>query len=131
MHEYSLMENVTEAITQQLKEQGVSGTGVVKKVTLKVGSLDIHSEASFRQAFSMQTPGTVLDSAELALEVYPGWIECKSCHHRGDIKVGEADCHDPYPIAECPKCGTVCLVQGGHGIEPIDLVVEERTSNAP
>lgn len=125
MHEYSLMENVTEEISRRLADQGICWAGAVKSFRLRVGSLELHSEESFKQAFAMQAKGTVLDGAELELEIVPGFIKCEKCGEVRDLDIGEADGHDPYPIVECPKCGTVCYVQGGRGVDALDFVVED------
>ena len=124
MHEYSLMQNVIESVTQDLKRRGVTSPGLVKEMVLRVGALDIHSEESFKQAFEVIKRGTILDKTHLELEIVPARIECPKCGFKGDA--GEdVDGHDSSPVAECPRCGHVSMVQGGRGIEPIELVIDE------
>jgi hydrogenase nickel insertion protein HypA len=126
MHEYSLMEDVVTSVLDTLKKEGVESPDAVKEVVLKIGALDIHSEASFVQAFEVQVRDTLLAKAKLRLEIVPGRIRCAKCGHEGALGVGDADGHDPQPAVECPKCGEVCLVEGGRGMHPIDLVIEDK-----
>ncbi|MCX7963726.1 MAG: hydrogenase maturation nickel metallochaperone HypA [Candidatus Sumerlaea chitinivorans] len=125
MHEYSLMEDVVGAILDSLKREGVTQQGAVKEVKLKVGALDIHSSESFAQAFTSLTQGTLLEGARLDLEIVPARITCAKCGHSGDIGVGEADGHQAEPVVECPQCGEPCVVTGGRGIHPIDIIIED------
>ncbi len=129
MHEYSLMEDVVESVTQNLEKQGVTAPGAVKEMVLRVGALDIHSEESFKQAFEMISRDTILNGTRLTLDIIPARIECRKCGYGGECR-DELDGHDPTPVAECPQCGSVSMVQGGRGIEPIELVVEDNGSSA-
>ena len=58
MHEYALMENVITVIMAELKKSGEAPAGHTLEVTLKVGALEMHSEAASRQAFEVLTKGT-------------------------------------------------------------------------
>ena len=125
MHEYSLMERLIEEVTENLNSKGINQPGSVSEIALRLGVLELHSEESFRQAFTMITKGTLLEGAKLDLEIIPARIQCTQCGYKGPIGVGEADCHDPSPVVECPKCGVVCSVQGGRGVDPIELEINE------
>jgi hydrogenase nickel insertion protein HypA len=127
MHEYSLMQRVIEAIQARLDEgKKEEKTRPVKEVKLTVGLLDIHSEAAFRQAFEVLAQGTSLEHAALTLEIVPATLTCPACGYHGDLSEGQADPHDPQPYLPCPKCGVVCAVQGGHGVETIELLLEDE-----
>ncbi len=129
MHEYSLMEDVIESVTRDLSRRGVTQPGMVREMVLRVGGLDIHSEESFKQAFAMLVQGTVLATTALTLEIFPARMECPKCGFRGPCG-DDLDGHDPTPVAECPRCGHVSMVQGGRGIEPIQLVLEDAQQPA-
>jgi hydrogenase nickel incorporation protein HypA/HybF len=90
-----------------------------------VGALAIHSEESFAEAFRMRTHATPLVGARLRLELVPGRIKCEQCGGESAIGLGDADCHAAFPVVPCPKCGAMCRVEGGRGIEPIDIVLED------
>jgi hydrogenase nickel incorporation protein HypA/HybF len=125
MHEFSLMEDVIASLVESLRKEGISKAGAVKEVVLRIGALDIHSEASFKQAFEVQVKGTLLEGAQLQLEIVPARYVCSQCGFEAQVGVGEADGHQVEPVVECERCGAPCPVTGGRGIHPIDLVVEE------
>ena len=56
MHEYSLMESIIQSILERLAKEGRERS--VSEVVLKIGVLDVHSEAAARQAFQVLTQGT-------------------------------------------------------------------------
>ena len=121
MHEYGLMENVVAAIMAELKNSGEIPAGQTLTVTLKVGALEMHSEAATRQAFEVLTKGTVLEGARLDLVILPVTLVCLQCGHQETLPLGAVDPHDALAMAECPKCGAVTPVQGGRGVESIEL----------
>jgi hydrogenase nickel incorporation protein HypA/HybF len=125
MHEYSLMKQVVDEIENQLAgRDDVRGT--VKTVHLTVGQLDIHAADAFSQAFAMAAQGTRLEGAELDLTVVPATITCPACGFSKQAAEGELDSHDPAPYVPCPRCGAVCVVEGGRGIRQIELSVDEN-----
>ena len=121
MHEQAIIQSVIDSIRQSLASQKL--TGKVKSVSLKIGALELHGEESFKQIFAVSATGTQLEGAELKLIVLPARIKCQ-CGHEGPAGDG-VDHHSDMPIAECPRCGEVCRVSGGRGVEGIDLEVEE------
>lgn len=125
MHEYSLMEQVIVAILKNL-EQSQSAAGKIKEVSFKIGALDIHSEASLQQAFEVLTRGTRLEGSELRLTIVPATLNCPDCGYQGTCPLGEADGHDPLPCVVCPRCSALVGVQGGRGIEDLELSLEEE-----
>ncbi len=125
MHEYSLMEDVVASLQKSLEREGISRPGAVKEIVLRIGALDIHSEASFKQAFDVLTKDTPLAGAQLQLEIVPAQYTCRKCGYNGSVGVGDADGHQAEPVVECAKCGEPCIVSGGRGIHPIDIIVED------
>jgi hydrogenase nickel incorporation protein HypA/HybF len=121
LHEYALMENVIAVIMAELKKSGEAPAGHTLEVTLKVGALEMHSEAASRQAFEVLTKGTPLEGARLNLIVLPVTLSCIECGFQGPLPMGAADPHDALPLAECPQCGALTPVQGGRGVESIEL----------
>jgi len=121
VHEQAIIQSVIESIKKDLDSRGIKGK--VKSVSLKVGALELHGEESFKQIFAMSTAGTCLEGAALELQVMPAIIKC-DCGHQGPVDDG-LDHHSDMPIAECPRCGTVCRVEGGRGVAGINLQVEE------
>jgi len=127
LHEYGLMENVMAVIMAELKKSGEEvRAGRLPTVTLKVGALELHSEAAFRQAFEVLSQGTVLEGARLHLLILPATLACPQCGFRGPLPLGAVDPHEALPMAECPQCGALTLVQDGRGVESIKLAWEEE-----
>ncbi len=121
MHEYALMENVVATIMVELKSSGEVPADRPLTVTLKVGALEMHSEEATRQAFEVLTTGTALEGAHLNLIILPVTLDCSQCGFQGPVPMGAADPHDAMPLAECPQCGALAPVQGGRGVESIEL----------
>ncbi len=128
MHEYGLMENVMAVIMAELKKSGEEArAGRLLTVTLKVGALELHSEAALRQAFEVLSQGTALEGASLHLVILPATLACPQCGFRGPLPLGAADPHEALPMVDCPQCGALTPVQDGRGVESIELHWEDET----
>jgi Zn finger protein HypA/HybF involved in hydrogenase expression len=127
MHEQAIIQSVIDSIRQNLASQKL--TGKVKSISLRIGALELHGEESFKQIFAVSAAGTQLEGAQLRLTVVPARFKCV-CGFAGAAGEG-VDHHSDMPIAECPRCGTVCRVDGGRGVEGIDLEVEEVPVRKP
>ena len=121
MHEYSLMEQVIAHILTELKNQEGPLAGAALELVLKVGALAVHSEAATRQAYEVLVKGTPLENSRLRLTIEPVTLVCAKCGYQGALAEGEVDPHDQSPLVECPQCGAVNPVQGGRGVESIEL----------
>ncbi|MFZ5447214.1 MAG: hydrogenase maturation nickel metallochaperone HypA [Thermodesulfobacteriota bacterium] len=121
MHEYSLMEQVIAHILAELNKQAETPTGSELSVVLKVGALAVHSEAATRQAYEVLVKGTPLENSRLLLTIEPVALDCEKCGYKESLPEGAVDPHDLSPLVECPRCGAVTPVQGGRGVESIEL----------
>lgn len=121
MHEYAFMQEVVNAILEQLAEEVRPGD--VAEVILKVGIFEVHSEDAARQAFQVQAQGTLLEGAALTLSVIPPVCECSACGYRAPFAVEHHHHHDSLPVAECPLCKALAVLTGGRGVEGIELVL--------
>ena len=125
MHEYSLMENIIKSILERLQEE--ASTIPVKEVILKLGILDIHSEAAARQAFEVLAKGTPLENSHLTLEIKPVMLECSKCRSLAPDPVDEhTHAHELLPVVVCPVCDGLANLTGGQGVESIDLIFAEE-----
>jgi Zn finger protein HypA/HybF involved in hydrogenase expression len=115
------MEQVIAHILAELKKVEDPPGGSSLEVVLRVGALAVHSEAATRQAYEVLVQGTPLEHSRLNLTVEPVKIDCVKCGFQGPLPEGAVDPHDPSPLAECPRCGAVSPVQGGRGVEGIEL----------
>lgn len=125
MHEYSLMQNILEGVRAELAARGVTRRGTIEAFHLTLGALEIHSPESFELAFTVAVKGTPLEGADLVLSITPASIACTACGFRDAVAEGEADPHQPLPVAECPKCGSIAAVEGGRGVGPMELILNE------
>jgi hydrogenase nickel insertion protein HypA len=124
MHEYTLMQGIIKAILERLEEE--QATAQVEEVVLKLGILDIHSEAAAQQAFEILSKGTSLENAKLTVEVKPVMIDCPKCRSVAPYGVGEhVHAHELLPVATCPVCQGLANLTGGQGVESIELIFEE------
>jgi hydrogenase nickel insertion protein HypA len=123
MHEHATIDNIVKAI---LQDQGLQPQARVQEVFLRIGALEFHSEAAFRQGFEIAARGTPLQGAALKLEVVPPELECPACGHKDVCREGEVDPHEKLPVRECPKCKELASIRGGRGVQKIELVIEDR-----
>ena len=124
MHELSFIQGVIATILKHIKHEGATTPGQVKEVILQVGALELHSEEAFRQGFEVSTKDTLLEGAQLQLTVVPPKLKCTHCGFEG-MCPGEVDHHTPAPLAACPQCGEPAAVQGGRGVQSLELIMED------
>jgi Zn finger protein HypA/HybF involved in hydrogenase expression len=115
------MEQVIAHILAELKKQEGSLEGGSMEVVLKVGALAVHSAAATRQAYEVLVKGTPLEHSRLDLTIEPVTLTCGQCGYQGPLPEGAVDPHDLSPLADCPRCGAVSPVQGGRGVESIEI----------
>ncbi|MBI5883123.1 MAG: hydrogenase maturation nickel metallochaperone HypA [Elusimicrobia bacterium] len=121
MHEHALIHNIVKEILG--REKLPSGTKV-QRVSIRIGLLEMHSEAAFRQGFAVACQDTPMAGASLDLDlVYPS-LECPSCGHKKPCSPGEVDPHDAMPVMECPECKELATVRGGRGVGEIRLTID-------
>lgn len=115
------MEQVIAHILSELNKMDDPPGGSSLEVVLQVGALAVHSEAATRQAYEVLVQGTPLAQSRLNLTIAPVTLTCISCGYQGSLPQGAADPHGQSPLVECPRCGAVTPVQGGRGVEGIEL----------
>jgi Zn finger protein HypA/HybF involved in hydrogenase expression len=115
------MEQVVAHILAELKKVDNPPDGSSLEVVLKVGALAVHSEAATRTAYEVLVKGTPLEQSRLNLTIAPVTFTCVKCGYQAPLPEDSVDPHDPSPLVECPRCGAVNPVQGGRGVEGIEL----------
>lgn len=123
MHEHALIRDVIDVVLGELRKNGVRSGGLVAEVSLKVGSLEIHSEEAFRQVYEVLSRDTILAGSALKIETVPPKLSCV-CGFDGCAS-GSFDPHDPLPAADCPSCGKSCRLTGGKGVGAISLALRD------
>jgi Zn finger protein HypA/HybF involved in hydrogenase expression len=133
------MQRVIDAVMKD--PQAASGN--VIQVIVHIGALEVHSPEAVQQAYDMLVKGTPLATAKLKLEIFAGTLECNQCGYKGpgarldDGGLGHTHNHEdgsgPHthehehealPYEPCPKCGSMCGVQGGRGVSGVDFVID-------
>lgn len=89
MHELSIMQNVVK-----ICEQNAAGKRV-KSVTLEVGELSGIIPDALEFCFESCTKGTILEDAQLVIEIIPPKVRCNGCGALFNIKA--------Y-YDSCPEC---------------------------
>jgi len=124
VHEISLIENLLEGVLPEVQAQVNLGKNV-RGLALTIGAMELHSDEAFRQAFTVQSQGTPLEGAELELTIVRPEVKCPSCGFSGPLPDDRIDPHNPAPLMECPACGRPAAVEGGRGVEKIELLLAE------
>ncbi|MCD6512697.1 MAG: hydrogenase maturation nickel metallochaperone HypA [Thermoplasmata archaeon] len=111
MHEYSVMTGVVNSILDKIKGMNVKR---VERVDMIVGELTFLSPEQMKFAFDVLTEGTLLEGAELNIEVKKARIKCRKCGYEGSMHVEESkEYHFELPVFKCPKCGgEIDIIEG-------------------
>lgn len=111
MHELSVMSQVVESVTKELK--GKDFTSVVS-VRLEIGELTMLGKEQLKFAWGVLTEDTPLKGARLMIVKKPAVIECEKCGYRGGAKHPTGlGSHMMVPYIACPKCGGAVNIVGG------------------
>ena len=94
MHEIHLAEGLLEKIKAQAKAEGLCK---VLKVKLKVGEMHMVKEEELKFAFDMIGKGSIMDGAELEIEITKLSARCSNCGREIIEKTLKLD---------CPNCGS-------------------------
>lgn len=125
MHEYSVMSGVVGAILERIKGMNVKR---VERVDMIVGELTFLSPEQMKFAFEVLSEGTLLEGAELNIEIRKARIKCRKCGYEGGMSVEESEeYHYELPIFKCPKCGgDVDIIEGKEcTVKNAKLIVED------
>jgi Zn finger protein HypA/HybF involved in hydrogenase expression len=124
VHEISLIDNLLESVLPEVETQRSLGRNV-QGLAVTIGAMELHSEEAFRQAFTVQTCDTPLAGARLELTIVQPEAQCPSCGFHGPLPDDRIDPHNPDPIMECPACSAPAAVEGGRGVQKVELLLAE------
>jgi len=117
MHEFSTVMGIVENVLQLASEKGAIK---VHRIDLDVGELTFLGLEQMKFSFDAVKEGTILQDAELRLNIVKAKIECPECGYIGSPPDVEED-HFTIPIIQCPKCnalrvdiieGKDCIIKG-------------------
>ncbi|MBD3271016.1 MAG: hypothetical protein GF384_00580 [Elusimicrobia bacterium] len=70
MHETHLIEPIIKGVTEHATKEGAT---TVTKIHLKLGEFTGIKEDSFKETFKVLAKGTMLEKAEIATTMFPGF----------------------------------------------------------
>jgi hydrogenase nickel incorporation protein HypA/HybF len=108
MHELSITQSVLNIVEEHAERAGAQR---VTAINLVVGELTGFVDDSIQFYFDMLSPGTIAESAKLAIRRVPAQIRCRSCDE--EFALQDFDW-------VCPKCSAV----GGDVLRGREFMVE-------
>lgn len=115
MHEFGVTEGLIAGLLEQLRAQPVAR---VTRVHFRRSSA--FSEEVLRQTFSVLSPGTPLEGAELVVDVSVLNVTCPACGHEARVDSENLVGH----MFICPGCGAVREIAEAHDLELLDVTAE-------
>ena len=94
MHEMGIVLNMIETVEQIAAENHAEKIG---SLVLQIGELSTAIPAYMRECFDMAKERTILEDAELVIEVIPGNGVCQDCGKVYNVVKSNA---------KCPRCGS-------------------------
>jgi Zn finger protein HypA/HybF involved in hydrogenase expression len=115
MHEFGVTEGIITELLDELRGQRISK---VTRVHFRRSSA--FSEDVLRQTFSVLSPGTVLEGAELVVDIAVLNIVCPGCGHSARVDSENLIGH----MFICSQCGAVREIAEAHDLGLIDITAE-------
>ena len=115
MHEYGITQGIITELIDELRDQRISK---VTRVHFRRSSA--FSEEVLRQTFDALTPGTVLDGAELVVDVAVLHVTCPGCGYSARVDSENLVGH----MFICPSCASMREIAEAHDLELIDVTAE-------
>jgi Zn finger protein HypA/HybF involved in hydrogenase expression len=122
MHEFGVTEGIIIELLDELRNQRIAK---VTRVHFRRSSA--FCEDVLRQTFSALSPGTVLEGAELVVDVAVLNVTCPGCGYSSRVNSENLVGH----MFVCPKCAAVREIAEAHDLELIDVIAEIANASAP
>ena len=120
MHEFGVTEGIITELLDELRNQRIT------KVThVHFRRSSAFCEDVLRQTFSALSPGTVLEGAELVVEVAVLNVTCPGCGYSARVNSENLVGH----MFVCPKCAAVREIAEAHDLELINVTAEIGNAN--
>jgi hydrogenase nickel incorporation protein HypA/HybF len=118
MHEYSIASKLVAAAERLARENDAAR---VTRVVCRAGAFDPIVPGVLKAAFEMCAGGSVVEGAELVINVEQFRLRCRRC---GD------ECDADASAVACPSCGTRDVgLYGEHGLRITSMSMETRDEN--
>ncbi len=100
MHELAMASSIVDAILNTAKKNDAIK---VTEAVLEVGDMTMLNPEQLRFMMSILSEDTMLEDAEIIINMIPIEIECESCGFQGESKTDENQDH-LMAVARCPEC---------------------------
>ncbi|OGV20932.1 MAG: hydrogenase maturation nickel metallochaperone HypA [Lentisphaerae bacterium GWF2_38_69] len=102
MHELSLAQSMVSELVSYIEKNNVKK---VHQVTIVIGKLSGAEKEPFEFAFPIAAEGTLLETAELVVEIQKVVILCNECRSETTLDM---------PLMKCPSCSSrsVKIIKG-------------------
>ena len=111
MHELSVMTQVVESVSRELKGRGIVR---LESIRMEIGELTMLGKEQLKFAWGILTQDTPLKGAKLIIVRKPAIIECLKCGYRGGARhPAGLGSHLLTPYIACPKCQGEVRIAGG------------------
>ena len=94
MHEIGVVRQVIRTVEDFAKENGITE---VSEIVLDIGELSLVVPKYVEDIYAVTVEGSILEKAELIMNVIPGMAECDECDEIFNVIE-----HEGY----CPNCGS-------------------------
>jgi Zn finger protein HypA/HybF involved in hydrogenase expression len=115
MHEFGITENIITNLLDELRDQHIA-----KVTCVHFRRSSAFSEEVLRQTFRVLSLGTVLEGAELAVDVAVLNVKCSGCGYSARVDSENLIGH----MFICPQCATMREIAEAHDLELIDVTAE-------
>lgn len=117
MHEVSIVEALVEQVESEVRRAGHAGR--VVRLNVSIGRLSGVNADSFRFAFEMIAPETILAAARLEIDLRSAQCRCEACGALSPI--------DDL-VAQCPACASPKIhFEGGRELMLDSIELEEES----
>ncbi|MBE6487187.1 MAG: hydrogenase maturation nickel metallochaperone HypA [Methanosphaera stadtmanae] len=100
MHELAMASSIVDAILNTAKKNDAIK---VTEAVLEIGDMTMLNPEQLRFMMSILSEDTMLEDAEIIINMIPIEIECESCGFQGESKSDENQDH-LMAVARCPEC---------------------------
>ena len=110
MHELAMATSMVEAILDTAKKNDAIS---ITEAVLDVGELTMLNPEQLRFMIDVIREDTLLENAEIIINMIPIEIECEKCGFKGESKTDENMDH-LMAVATCPECDNtrVSIIEG-------------------
>lgn len=100
MHELSMADAIVKTAVDVAEKNEAQQ---ITEVTIEIGELTLLNPEQLKFMIDVLSENTLLEGAEIKIELIPVELVCGSCNYEGQRGQDELDHY--VPIVKCPECG--------------------------